>query len=368
MMTSGAHGQLLKNVHQSRCIRWLRYGVAALWLSLSAPVCAQTLPSMPAGAYPLDIRIRSVPLNPEDPRQTGVGKLRYLGGLELLSPLPGFGGLSGLAVAADESHFIAISDRSAFICGRIGLDRSDALTRVSDAWIAPMKPANGVNMKVFKYTDSEAIAIAADSTAAFVSFEREHRVWRYDIADTGDLCSIAQAIPVLQAMPDALNALPNNGGIESLTVLPSGTLLALAENAPRGGLGQPGWLVDVVAGHPEPARTFNYPAPVPYKPTDVEAVPGGLFILHRHFSVISGVSGQLAWLPLRDRVTAEQFKAAVLLAQFKPPLSVDNFEGLSAVADGKGGYYLYIVSDDNFADYQRTLLMKFHVSPAALAG
>jgi hypothetical protein len=43
----------------------------------------------------------------------------------------------------------------------------------------------------------------------------------------------------------------------------------------------------------------------------------------------------------------------------RPPLTVDNFEGVSAVDRGDGTIRFYLVSDDNFSRTQRTLLLAF---------
>lgn len=54
------------------------------------------------------------------------------------------------------------------------------------------------------------------------------------------------------------------------------------------------------------------------------------------------------------------------LATLRPPLTVDNFEGLAVREEGAEANrrtFLYIVSDDNFSSGQRTLLMKFEVLP-----
>ena len=49
------------------------------------------------------------------------------------------------------------------------------------------------------------------------------------------------------------------------------------------------------------------------------------------------------------------------LAQITPPLSVDNFEGLAVFPDERGGTIIYILSDDNFNPFQRTLLLQFRL-------
>ena len=47
-----------------------------------------------------------------------------------------------------------------------------------------------------------------------------------------------------------------------------------------------------------------------------------------------------------------------MLAEFQPPLAIDNFEGLAVREDG-GETLVYLITDDNFSSVQRTLLFLF---------
>ena len=49
----------------------------------------------------------------------------------------------------------------------------------------------------------------------------------------------------------------------------------------------------------------------------------------------------------------------VELARFGGSLTVDNFEGLAVRGDDLGRLLVYMISDDNFSSFQRTLLMQF---------
>ena len=49
------------------------------------------------------------------------------------------------------------------------------------------------------------------------------------------------------------------------------------------------------------------------------------------------------------------------MARFERPLTVDNFEGVAAVQDDDGATLVYILSDDNFNFFQRTLLLLFRL-------
>ena len=45
-----------------------------------------------------------------------------------------------------------------------------------------------------------------------------------------------------------------------------------------------------------------------------------------------------------------------------PPLNVDNFEGITVEKTEDGPTRVYLVSDDNFSERQRTLLYVFEIS------
>jgi cyclophilin family peptidyl-prolyl cis-trans isomerase len=92
-------------------------------------------------------------------------------------------------------------------------------------------------------------------------------------------------------------------------------------------------------------------------PTDADcASDGTCYILFRSYSPQQGNAAAIVSVdPLTNEVTE--------VASFLPPFTLDNFEGLTVRETG-GGTYLYIVSDNNFSDSQRTLLMKFEVLSA----
>jgi hypothetical protein len=46
------------------------------------------------------------------------------------------------------------------------------------------------------------------------------------------------------------------------------------------------------------------------------------------------------------------------IANFAPPVTTDNYEALTVTFEG-GRTIVWIASDDNFIDLERTLLMKF---------
>ena len=48
------------------------------------------------------------------------------------------------------------------------------------------------------------------------------------------------------------------------------------------------------------------------------------------------------------------------LLRLDPPLRLDNFEGI-AVQEDAAGTLIYLISDNNFQPFQRTLLLQFRL-------
>ena len=104
-------------------------------------------------------------------------------------------------------------------------------------------------------------------------------------------------------------------------------------------------------------------APPPgFRLTALGETPGGeLVILHHSFNPLSQQSRVLASIVSIPPAPqgSSRLKARLELA---PPLTLDNLEGVAATASPHGGLRLYLVSDDNFSDRQRTLLLAFDLS------
>ena len=87
---------------------------------------------------------------------------------------------------------------------------------------------------------------------------------------------------------------------------------------------------------------------------------GEVFLLERAWSLIGGLELRIVRLDaagIRPGAVLEPEELATL----KPPLLVDNFEGIAARVTPEGRTLLYLLSDDNFNAVQRTLLTVFVV-------
>ena len=324
-------------------------GGRSLTAALAAVCVAGTL-ALASGAAlgaSIPLSVRGVALDAADESVNRVGRLHYLGGLELRSKADSFGGLSGLSVTAD-GRLAAVTDRGHRFTARIVRDAAGRLVDLVEGSLAPLADTQGRPL-TGHWRDAEALERLPGGDW-LVSFEGRHRVWRY-AAGSGGPDGPARPFPT----PDALARVPLNGGLEALAPLPDGRVLMLAEDLTRGDGAHAGWLVG------DETRSFGYrPAP-DFKPTDAALLPDGdLLVLTRFFSLIGGFKARL------ERVSAGTLAAGAVLrgtlvAHIAPPLTADNFEGVAVARDADGGTLVYLLSDDNFNAFQRTLLLLFRL-------
>jgi hypothetical protein len=190
---------------------------------------------------PLQIDSKPVALATGEDAPKSIGKLFHLGSLRLTSPDKNFGGMSGLIVSPDGNRFLAITDSSHWLTGELTY-RDKRLTGATGVEIAPLLGSDGKPMSG-KEGDAEGLAgsLAGD---VFVSFERKHRIWRYNFGSKG-----LNAVPSPVAAPDDLANAPSNGGLESITRLNDGRILAITEMFYNDAGDLKGWLL-----HPDPSR------------------------------------------------------------------------------------------------------------------
>lgn len=290
------------------------------------------------------ITISSTPvaLDTSDPARRRLGALRFLGGWQLTSDARGFGGLSAIDVVGN--RVTALGDGGTimrFRLGRFGNATDASILRLPD----------GCGKVVRKYdNDTEALAHDGTRTNWWVSYESRNAMCR-----TSADFTVGESV----AKPDAIAAWPRKSGPESMTRLSDGRFLVIAEDARDYGDIRPIVIFDRDPTDPAAvATTLGYRAPRGFKPTDVAQLPDGrLLVLNRRFALTSLFSAKLVLLP-----PLEEKPRAVLqgptIAQLQSPVIADNFEGLSvSVENGKP--IIWMISDNNFMRWQRTLLLKF---------
>lgn len=292
---------------------------------------------------------RPVPLHRDDPQLDRIGAFAFRGAVEVTGPGPGVGGLSGLAVTDGGRQFVAVSDVGAVVLGRLH-HAGGRLAGVSDLTVKPLAgipPRRGLGRE----NDSEEIVALPDG-GWLVSFEGRHRILRYppDFGQSG-------GAPVELPLAPGMAGLPLNGGLEALTRLRDGRLLAFAEGLNDGLAERPAWIGGPPLKAPGDWSALTYRAAPGFRPTSAAVLPDGdALVLERHFTPLTGVKARIVRVALADLKPGATVQGEEL-ALLEPPLLTDNYEGIAAVPGVGGETLVYVVSDDNFSALQRTYLL-----------
>jgi hypothetical protein len=308
-----------------------------------------------AHADPITLTASPVALDPDHPDHVAVGRLVYRGGLVLESGDARFGGWSDLHVSVDGASLLALSDHSFWFTANLRYDHGE-LVGARDAQLGPLIDRTGARL-IGRRSDSEGMAVRPDG-AVYISFEREHRIWLYPAA-VPPFSAPPRPVPT----PARLATAPDNGGIEALAWLSGGSLLALVE-ALYDGPDNVGW-VGNDAGTTWQELHYRT-AGRDYAPTALSELPAGapgagdVLVLERKFTIFSGRAARITRLA-RGAIRPGAHLQGEEIAHLQSPLTLDNFEGISAVRAPEGTVRLYIISDDNYTFLQRTLLFMFEL-------
>ena len=184
-----------------------------------------------------------------------------------------------------------------------------------------------------------------------MAYERANLIERFD----------AELVPTGRVRPPEMRGWPPNMGPEAITRLADGRFVVLSEGSPR-------WFpadlpallfpADPIRG--ARAERFRFRPPESYRPVDMAVLPDGrvLILLRRlvvdlppRFEAKLVVSDPSAIRP-GERWSWRE------IAHLTEPVPMDNYEGLAVEAGEGGRLVLWLISDDNKATFQRTLLLK----------
>lgn len=279
------------------------------------------------------------------------GPLRSLGGFEIDAVRLGAANLSGIQLD-DDLTATMVDDRGRWAQARIEL-REGIAHRLVPLAAGPLRDGAGRPLPRGRSADAESIARLPDGTW-LVGFERWHRIRAYRRLDGPGAYVEA---------PPSLDRAPPNGGLEALTPLADGRLLAITEELrPPGApalrqawIGRPGrWTP--LAWQPEPG----------FVPVDAAGLPdGGALVLERRFTWLSGFAARLVRVPAASLAAARDgavLTGVQLLRLDGNPLPAENWEGVAA-ARHDGRVIVALVTDDNDSIAQRSLLLLFELRP-----
>lgn len=250
---------------------------------------------------------------------------------------PRFGGLSALAILDGGQRLIAVGDRGVFVTAQIIRD-DGVITAVSNAEITPMTGPAGRAL-TRPESDSEGLAITADG-GMFVSFEWLHGIRCFAGPDAAGGALITSPL---------FDGLQSNAGLEALAIDADGVIYALPE---RSGAAQVPFAVyrwqNGVWDQP-----FTIARRGAYLIAGADIGPDGrLYVLERDFLGIG----------FRSRVRRFDLTGGGEQTLLETGLAThDNLEGISIWHDGSD-LRMTLVSDDNFAFFQRTQLVEYRLT------
>lgn len=313
-------------------------------LALTCPLLGLSAPSLDAAPLsgpawqPIRVTAKPVPLNVNQPSQRAVGEFRYVGGLHLESDSDLFHELSDIEIGVG-GNLIAVGDSGVQFEGRIVLDAAGRPIGLKDSRIAVLTGPDGKPLTAKEDTDAEGLALLPNGDR-LISFERNDRILRYP-AEGG--------FP--QAVPKPNVSFENNIGMEALGADPEAGPDAYVVGAE--GSGQT-WRCRISAKICQPGPPIAMPPG--YNLVALKRLPGDRTAwLLRAYDAATDIT--------HIRFEIRHGTQSLARLEMTQPLTVDNFEGFSALPLPGGGYRLYLMSDDNDKPRQRTLLLTFDWKP-----
>jgi hypothetical protein len=327
---------------------------SALVLATLAGLAPATAVDRDGTAHEIAVSSYPIPTFKVHSDETRFGPFEFLGGVELSSPDPEFGGLSALRLLEDGASFIGTLDTGFWITGKIERDGDGRLAGVSDVVMAAMRGPDGAVVKSRYDVDAEGLAI--DGDRVLVSFEREHRI------EIFALSGIPTGAPISELphpIPDY--EFRSNRGMEAIAIAPKGTALdgaviVVSEKS----LNKNGDLFAGIVTGPGKG-VFFVRRHAPFDVTDGDFLPNGdLLLLERRFSIAGGVGMRIRRILGSDIRAGKTVDGDILLeADFS--YQIDNMESLDITTAADGSTRVLLVSDDNHSLLQRTLMLEFRL-------
>jgi hypothetical protein len=275
------------------------------------------------------------------PEKSGV--MRFVRGWHLVSPHSRFGGFSALARTAP-GQFLLIGDNG--YSTRLLFDSRGA---VSSVRIRALPTIDGSAPRK-AMADTEAMFVDAASGKVWVALEVVNQVWRLD-------AGLAQ-IESRRALPGP--RWPRNSGPEAMTRLADGRTVVFSEDADRDPRGREGLIYtgDPAAPGPAPLRFF-YDSAGRGLVSDAAALPDGrILLVHRRLGFDPVFTTILAIVDPAD-IARDAVVRSRTIGRVPRPLA-ENYEG-AAISVEEGRTWLWLVADNNFNVWQRSLLLQFEL-------
>ncbi len=289
--------------------------------------------------------VKNIAIDPIDLGPPPPGLLRLTGAWQMTSEHGWFGGFSSL-VEGPGRTLIAGTDRGFLLGLDLAGDQPRAI-RGSFRFVG----VSGRGRK--EYVDMEAITRDRATGTLWASFENDNLVMRFAPDGTR----------IVYAPPEMVDW-KESSGPETMVRLADGHFLILSEGSEDSGkVDRPALLYpgDPIAGGKPLAFRFNCRAA--YSPVDAVQLPDGrVLILMRHVRyTIPATFDAVIMVADPAAIRAGGHWRGEVIQRLEGSGFGENFEGISFVPDPsdprKGS--IWVVADDNFSVFQRSLLLRF---------
>jgi hypothetical protein len=281
--------------------------------------------------------------------------LVWRGGLELQGASDAFGGLSGLGFVSDDGRLVMVSDAGRFISGQLIYDDTLRPLSLVGVTIEAIQNSRGAALPRAFARDAEALAVIVRDgapAAVRVGFENLTRVADFQLVDHRPQGAAREV-----AIPGWLSDTRTNQTLEAVCIAPpaspiAGSTLLLTEG-----------VIDDDGQHSAFLLGRNDRGPLSYlsspgtDPTDCVFLSNGdLLVLERGVALFT-FQMRLKRVAAADVKPGAHMQGEVLLES--SGRDIDNMEALSVHKAPDGSTRITIVSDNNFNDWERTLLLEF---------
>ncbi|HEY0595675.1 esterase-like activity of phytase family protein [Sphingopyxis sp.] len=271
------------------------------------------------------------------------GSMRFVRGWHLVSPHSRFGGFSALARTGPDA-FLLIGDNGYWT--RLTLAAGGAVSHVR---IGALPTPDGRPPRK-AMVDSEALFVDPESGKSWIALEGINQIWRLD----ADLTTI-EARRKLPAP-----RWPANRGPEAMARLADGRTVVFSEDADDDPRGREALVYDGDPAAPGPAPIrFFYDSDGRGLVSDAAPLPDGrILLVHRRLGFDPVFTTIVAIVDPAD-IAKDAVVHAQTIGRVPVPLG-ENYEGAAVSVEG-GRTWLWLVADDNFNVWQRSLLLQFEL-------
>lgn len=289
--------------------------------------------------------VKNIAIDPIDLGPPPPGLLRLTGAWRMTSEHGWFGGFSSLVEGPGQT-LIAATDRGFLL----GLDLADNQPRAIPGSFRFV----GVSTRGRKeYVDMEAITRDPSTGTLWASFENDNLIMRFAPDGTRRVYA-----------PPEIAVWSESSGPETMERLADGRFLILSEGSENSGSSdRPALLYPrdpLGTGKPV---TFRFNCQAAYSPVDAAQLPDGrmLILLRQVRYTIPATFDAVIMIADPAAIRAGGHWRGEVIQRLEGPGFGENFEGIGFMPDPldprKGS--IWVVADDNFSIFQRSLLLRF---------